>query len=237
MAIEDLTGNKYIDDLTATNPVVGDTQTEGDDHIRGIKNVLQKSFPGVTGAVTATHTELNQVDGIVLNQDVDTTASPTFVAVTADLTGNVTGNIDGTVGAATPTTGAFTTITASSTAAITGILTAASKMRGASGTGSVYINQESLADDATMTFVVGGTITFHIIVVNDAVADSVTGVVTYVTSAPQAIFGTETNFVYGTTNPDTPAKWNVYSADGLTINIKNRRGGVKTIAVFSFSMG
>jgi len=65
MSLEDLTGTeKYIDDLTNTNPVASDPKSEGDDHIRGIKNVLKNSFSGVTGEVTSTHTELNILDGV-----------------------------------------------------------------------------------------------------------------------------------------------------------------------------
>ena len=65
MALEDLTGTKYIDDLNSSNPVgATDPKSEGDDHIRGIKNVLLTSFPGITGAVTSTHTELNILDGV-----------------------------------------------------------------------------------------------------------------------------------------------------------------------------
>lgn len=60
MALENLTGtDKFIDDLTATNPVIADDVSEGDDHIRGIKNVLKNTFPNVTGAVSATHTNLD----------------------------------------------------------------------------------------------------------------------------------------------------------------------------------
>ena len=47
MALEDLTGTKYIDDLVATNPAAGDNVSEGDDHIRGIKNVLKTTFPNI----------------------------------------------------------------------------------------------------------------------------------------------------------------------------------------------
>ena len=64
MALEDLTGTKYLDDLVATNPAAGDDVSEGDDHIRGIKNVLKTTFPSIDGAITATDTELNYVDGV-----------------------------------------------------------------------------------------------------------------------------------------------------------------------------
>lgn len=65
-ALEDLTGgSKYISDLINTNPVgATDPKSEGDDHIRGIKNTLLNTFPSITGAVTSTHTELNILDGV-----------------------------------------------------------------------------------------------------------------------------------------------------------------------------
>jgi len=61
MGLESFT---YISSLNASNPVTGDNKTEGDDHIRGTKTTLLNSFPAVSGAVTATHTELNYVDGV-----------------------------------------------------------------------------------------------------------------------------------------------------------------------------
>lgn len=61
MALEDLTGTKYLDSLVITNPAFDDVRSEGDDHIRGIKNVVTKSFPNVAGAVTKTHTQLNNM--------------------------------------------------------------------------------------------------------------------------------------------------------------------------------
>lgn len=64
MALEDLTGTKYIDSLNSSNPTATDGVSEGDDHLRGIKNVLKTTFPNVSGAVTSTHTELNLLDGV-----------------------------------------------------------------------------------------------------------------------------------------------------------------------------
>jgi len=66
MALEDLTGtNKYIDALVNTNPSSTDPRSEGDNHIQGVKNVLLNTFAAITGAVTATHTELNKLAGYV----------------------------------------------------------------------------------------------------------------------------------------------------------------------------
>lgn len=60
MALENLVGSdKFITALVAGNPTGGDDKREGDDHLRGIKNVLKNSFPNVNGAITLTAAELN----------------------------------------------------------------------------------------------------------------------------------------------------------------------------------
>lgn len=65
MALEDLTGSsKFISNLVASNPAGPDDRREGDDHIRGVKNVLKNSFPAITGAVTVTHTQLNTAGAV-----------------------------------------------------------------------------------------------------------------------------------------------------------------------------
>lgn len=61
MALE--TGT-YISDLTITNPTSTDPKSQGDDHLRLLKSTVKATFPNVTGAVTATHTELNIMDGV-----------------------------------------------------------------------------------------------------------------------------------------------------------------------------
>lgn len=66
MSLEDLTGAKYINALVATNPDgATDPKSQGDDHIRGLKNVLKTTFPNIDGAVTATPAELNTLDGLL----------------------------------------------------------------------------------------------------------------------------------------------------------------------------
>lgn len=57
MALE--TGD-YISDLVPTNPTGADARRLGDDHIRLIKDILQKTFPNLDGPVTATPAELNK---------------------------------------------------------------------------------------------------------------------------------------------------------------------------------
>jgi len=55
----------YISQLVATNPLATDAISQGDDHIRLIKSVLQAQFSGLSGttAVTASGAEMNLVDG------------------------------------------------------------------------------------------------------------------------------------------------------------------------------
>jgi len=49
----------YIDDLNPDWPSGSDFPSDGDDHIRGIKNVLKQTFPKLTGPVTLTQDEIN----------------------------------------------------------------------------------------------------------------------------------------------------------------------------------
>lgn len=57
------TGN-FPSDLIATNPTASDPKSQGDDHLRLLKNVFKMTLPNVTGAITATHTQLNYVTGV-----------------------------------------------------------------------------------------------------------------------------------------------------------------------------
>jgi hypothetical protein len=60
MPLENLVGNKYISDLNPNWPAGTDLPDAGDDHLRGIKNVLQKTFPNINGPVTLSDEELNR---------------------------------------------------------------------------------------------------------------------------------------------------------------------------------
>ena len=60
MALE--TGT-HISDLNAANPVSTDGLAQADDHLRLIKSTILASFPNISGAMNATHTELNIMDG------------------------------------------------------------------------------------------------------------------------------------------------------------------------------
>lgn len=58
MTIETAT---YISDLVAANPGATDPKSEGDDQIRLIKNVLKATLPNASGAITPTHTVINNL--------------------------------------------------------------------------------------------------------------------------------------------------------------------------------
>lgn len=82
MPIESAT---YINGLDVTNPVVGDPLGHADDHLRLLKSVLKATFPNVSGAVSATHTDLSSiatlttrvttVEGNRLRKDADDTTT------------------------------------------------------------------------------------------------------------------------------------------------------------------
>lgn len=54
----------YLSDLVPANPAGTDPKSQGDNHIRLLKSVLQNTFPNLNGAVNATPAELNRLVGI-----------------------------------------------------------------------------------------------------------------------------------------------------------------------------
>ena len=89
----------YISQLVATNPLATDPISQGDDHLRLIKSVLQTQFSGLSGttAVTSSGAELNILDGVTATSTelnyLDITTLGTSEAskvVTADANGDVT---------------------------------------------------------------------------------------------------------------------------------------------------
>lgn len=51
----------YIDGLNASNPGSSDLKAEGDDHLRLLKSTIKATFPNIAGAVTPTHTVINNL--------------------------------------------------------------------------------------------------------------------------------------------------------------------------------
>ena len=111
MALETAT---YISQLTATNPTASDPVSQGDDHLRLIKSVLQAQFTTLgAAAVTTTAAELNLLDGKTAVGDASGPGSSTDNAVARfDGTGGKTlqnsamtidDNGDVVVGGTTPT--------------------------------------------------------------------------------------------------------------------------------------
>lgn len=98
MALESST---YIDGLVPTNPTSSDGLSQGDDHLRLLKSTLKNSFPNVSGAVTATHTELSYTDGVTssIQTQIDTKAplaSPTFTGTVVLPSTTSVGNVSST---------------------------------------------------------------------------------------------------------------------------------------------
>lgn len=67
MTVENVT---YISDLDQNNPAGGDSISEGDDHIRNIKKAIKGTFPNVTGEVTLTTDEFQQLKDSLSNPGI-----------------------------------------------------------------------------------------------------------------------------------------------------------------------
>tara|TARA_B110000285_G_C14835331_1_gene472803 strand:- start:242 stop:751 length:510 start_codon:yes stop_codon:yes gene_type:complete len=64
----------HISDLVASNPLAADSRSEGDDHIRNIKDALLRDFPNINAIVSVTPAELNYLDGATSNIQAQITA-------------------------------------------------------------------------------------------------------------------------------------------------------------------
>jgi hypothetical protein len=105
MALE--TGT-YVNALVSSNPASTDGLAQADDHIRLIKSTIKATVPIVTGAITASHSELNVLDGATvttaeLNKLDGVTATATELNYTDGVTSSIQTQIDTKAPKASPT--------------------------------------------------------------------------------------------------------------------------------------
>ena len=83
MGLESVT---HISDLVASYPLATDTRSEGDDHIRNIKDALLRDFPNINAIVSVTPAELNYLDGVTsgIQGQIDTLESATISTLDDD---------------------------------------------------------------------------------------------------------------------------------------------------------
>lgn len=146
MSLEANTSSTYVTGLVPANPTSNDNVSDGDNHIRLLKDVVQRSFPNIAGEVSATHTALNAAAtdvGTATNANTvstivkrDANGSFTATVVTANIIGNIVGQIQGDVYASDGTSiilqngtnGTDATLTANVTGHLTGVAQIASSV-------------------------------------------------------------------------------------------------------------
>ena len=90
MGLEANTSSTYINGLDGYWPTTADPLSEGDNHLRLIKDVLQRSFPAITGAVTVSNNEIN--NGIA-DTSTATNAATASTLVKRDASGNFSATV------------------------------------------------------------------------------------------------------------------------------------------------
>ena len=107
MGLEANTSSTYINGLVGTNPTTADPLSEGDNHLRLIKDVLKRSFPAVTGAVTVSNNQIN--NGIADTSTATNVATPSTLVkrdasgnfsatvITSNFIGNLIGDMQGDI--------------------------------------------------------------------------------------------------------------------------------------------
>lgn len=76
----------YISDLVPTNPVFNDPESQGDDHVRLVKNVLQNTFPGANRAFPIPTSVTKSADYTILSTDQNKTIYVSTAAAARTLT-------------------------------------------------------------------------------------------------------------------------------------------------------
>jgi hypothetical protein len=69
----------YINQLDAANPLGSDPIASGDDHLRLIKSTLKNTFPNITGVITKTHTEINNLASLTDLSSLETAVATAIV--------------------------------------------------------------------------------------------------------------------------------------------------------------
>lgn len=87
----------YISDFNKAYPRNRDLIKEGDDHIRLIKSVMQNTFPGMDGAVTASTDKLNKLDA-TFSYEEETLNINNNIELKSGLTVDVSGAVISNVG-------------------------------------------------------------------------------------------------------------------------------------------
>ena len=107
MGLEANTSSTYINGLVGTNPTTADPLSEGDNHLRLIKDVLKRTFPSVTGAVTVSNNQIN--NGIADTSTATNVATPSTLVkrdasgnfsatvITSNFVGNLIGDMQGDI--------------------------------------------------------------------------------------------------------------------------------------------
>lgn len=91
MALE--TGT-YVNALVSSNPASTDGLAQADDHIRLLKTTIKNTLPNATGAISASHSELNVLDGAtVTTVELNTLSGLTATTAELNYTDGVTSNL------------------------------------------------------------------------------------------------------------------------------------------------
>ncbi len=155
----------FINGLVETNPTSSDNANQGDNHLRLIKASLKNTFPNITGAVTATHTQLNSI------------------GTKLDLSG---GTLTGALAGTTATfSGAVTAASFNGNASSATVLQTARTINGVSFNGSANISfgTDAVAEGATNLYFTNARARSAISASGDISYNPTTGVISFTAGA------------------------------------------------------
>lgn len=145
---------QFIDSLVESNPVGAvDSLATVDDHLRLIKASLKRTFPNVTGAVTATHTALNRTRDLTSSAQLQLNS-----LITGKLAISATAVFAQSAGFATSATNATSAVRATSASAAHSARFAASAGFAASATNATNaVNATNATNAASAVYAFSAT--------------------------------------------------------------------------------
>jgi hypothetical protein len=201
--LSDTTFSLYTDSNAITDPVIGSGWDDSTPYVTGTGYALGFVSPSGTVTPGGSNTQIQFNDSSSFGGTTNLTFNKTTGVLTvggnvvaSTVTGNIRGNFDGRVGFFTPNTGAFTSITASTTLTATGNVTGGNiKTVGIGNIGTLVVTGTSTLANASIANVKSD----HILYANGTPWPIGTGYTSVAGSNTQIQFNNQGQF-YGTAN-------------------------------------